>query len=357
MTMNFDGDDFRLTEQEEDEQDEIGYEIDYYPSDLTLKGYYDKWYAKHLLIPRFQREYVWDQVRASKLIESFLLGLPVPGVFLYRDEKTKNLQVIDGQQRIMSVIRFFDGTFDQRPFRLKNVNKRWQDKTFQELTESEQFELHDSVLRATIVRQLDPEDNSSLYHVFERLNTGGVGLNTMEVRKCLYSGWFLSLLEELNRVPDWRKIVGRPVPDRRLRDLELILRFVAMQECWERYEKPMKTFINKFMAKKQNLPPEQQHIMGDRIRTIFERTCSDVVRYLGEKPFHRQPATLNPSLLDSVMVTVAAARDQGITVARTGYDTLLIDQEYIDAAITRSTSDTAMVRKRFQRARQVMLSR
>ena len=351
MTTNLDGDELRLTEQE-DEQDELGYKIDYYPSDLTLKGYYDKWYARHLLI---QREYVWDQVRASKLIESFLLGLPVPGVFLYRDEKTKNLQVIDGQQRIISVIRFFDGRFDQRPFRLKNVNKRWQDKTFQELTESEQFELHDSVLRATIVRQLDPEDHSSLYHVFERLNTGGIGLNTMEIRKCLHSGWFLSLLEELNRLAEWRKIVGRPETDDRLRDLELVLRFVAMQECWERYVKPMKTFLNKFMAKKQSVPPEQQPMVGDRIRKIFEQTCFDVVRYLGEKPFHRRAATLNPSLLDSVMVTVAAARDQGIAVTRTGYDTLLIDQEYIDAAITRSTSDTVVVRKRFQRARQVML--
>lgn len=354
MTTNFDGDDLQLTEQE-DEQDELGYRIDYYPSDLTLKGYYDKWHAKHLLIPRFQREYVWDQVRASKLIESFLLGLPVPGVFLYRDEETKKLQVIDGQQRIMSIIRFFDGQFDQRPFRLKNVNKRWRDKTFQELMESEQLELHDSVLRATIVRQLDPEDNSSLYHVFERLNTGGVGLNTMEIRKCLYSGWFLSLLEELNRVPDWRKIVGRSQPDRRLRDIELVLRFIAMQECWERYEKPMKTFLNKYMAKKQSLPPEQRHMVRDRTRKIFEQTCCDVVRCLGEKPFHRRAATLNPSLLDSVMVTVAAARDQGITVTLTGYDTLLIDQEYIDAALTRSTSDTAMVRKRFQRAHKVLL--
>lgn len=354
MTTNFDGDDLRLTEQE-DEQDELGYRIDYYPSDLTLKGYYDKWYAKHLIIPRFQREYVWDQVRASKLIESFLLGLPVPGVFLYRDQETKKLQVIDGQQRIMSVIRFFDGKFDQRPFYLKNIHKKWQDKTFQELTESEQIELHDSVLRATIVRQFYPEDDSSVYHIFERLNTGSVGLNTMEIRKCLYSGSFLSLLEELNQLPDWRKIVGRSEPDRRLRDLELVLRFVAMQECWDRYEKPMKTFLNKYMAKQQSLPPEQQRITGDRIRTIFERTCFDVVRCLGEKPFHRSAATLNPSLLDSVMVTAAAARDQGITVTRTGYDTLLIDQEYIDAALTRSTSDTAMVRKRFQRARQVLL--
>ena len=355
MTTTLDRQEIQFTEQE-DEPDEIGYEISYYPSDLTLKGYYDKWYAGHLIIPPFQRGYVWDQVRASKLIESFLLGLPVPGVFLYRDHLTKKLQLIDGQQRIMSVIRFFDGEFGSRPFRLKNVNERWQGKTFQELTESEQIELHDSVLRATIVRQLNPEDNSSVYHIFERLNTGTVGLNAMEIRKCLYPGRLFTLLEELNTLPDWRKIVGPPEPDRRLRDLELILRFAAMLESWERYQKPMRNFLSHYMSDKQKLAPVDQQAVCDHIRTTFEHTCADVLRGLGEKPFHRNRA-LNPSLLDSVMVTVSAARDKGHRICRAEYDGLLGDKEFADAAITRSTSDTAMVRKRFERARQVMLGR
>lgn len=356
MNTALDSDDIRFAEQEEDEQDDIGYEIAYYPSDFTLKGYYDKWKSEHLVIPHFQRGYVWDQVRASKLIESFLLGLPVPGVFLYRDHATKKLHVIDGQQRIMSVIRFFDGIFGAHPFSLKKVNERWQDRKFSELTESEQIELHDSVLRATIIRQLNPEDNSSVYHIFERLNTGSVGLNAMEIRKCLNPGPLFSLLEELNKLPDWRKITGRPEPDRRLRDLELILRFVAMHERWEQYEKPMKTFLNNFLDSKQKLGQGRQQVTYERIRRTFEQTCAEVVRSLGEKPFHRT-ATLNPSLLDSVMVTISAARDQGVTVRRSGYDTLLNDKEFVEAAITRSTSDTVMVKKRFERARQVMLHR
>lgn len=357
MITTLDGDDLRIAEPQEDEQDEIGFHVDYYPADLTLKGYYDKWYAKQLVISPFQRRYVWDQVRASKLIESFLLGLPVPSVFLYRDRETKKLQVIDGQQRIMSFIRFFDGKFGRSPFSLKNVNTRWQGKTFQHLTESEQYTLHDSVLRATVVRQLNPEDNSSVYHIFERLNTGNVGLNAMEVRKCLYPGRLLSLLEELNRLPDWRKIVGRSEPDRRLRDVELILRFVAMLERWEHYAKPMKVFLNSFMDNNQALPPPQQRVAFERVRRTFELTCTDVVRNFGEKPFHRKNATLNPSILDSVMVMMSAAREKGITVYRAQYDTLLKDSQFVKAATTRSTSDTVMVKKRFERARQVLLNR
>jgi uncharacterized protein with ParB-like and HNH nuclease domain len=108
----------RTEESEEEERDVITYQINYYPADLTLKGYLDKWKSEQLRIPPFQRSYVWDQVKASKLIESFLLGLPVPNVFLYKERQTNKLQVIDGQQRILSAIRFFKNEFDENIFRL-----------------------------------------------------------------------------------------------------------------------------------------------------------------------------------------------------------------------------------------------
>ena len=75
-------------ESEEQEQDNLVYDISSYPADITLKGYLDKWEQGQIEIPEFQRAYVWDQVKASKLIESFLLGLPVPSVFLYKYRKT-----------------------------------------------------------------------------------------------------------------------------------------------------------------------------------------------------------------------------------------------------------------------------
>ena len=87
---------FEKTEESEaEEQDVFNYQISSYPADITLKGYEDKWDKRQLTIPEFQRNYVWDQVKASKLIESFLLGLPVPGVFLYKDRTTNKLAVID----------------------------------------------------------------------------------------------------------------------------------------------------------------------------------------------------------------------------------------------------------------------
>ncbi len=354
MVTNLDPNEIEIDsteEPEEEEQDTIGYQISSYPSDMTLQVYQGKWKAEQLLIPEFQREYVWDQTRASKLIESFLLGLPVPGVFLYKERSTNKFQVIDGQQRILSAVRFLEGRFDNRVFCLKNVNPKWEGKTFQELPEYDQLQLQDAVLRATIVQQLDPDDNSSIYHIFERLNTGGVKLSPMEIRKCVYAGTFSTLLEELNQDASWRAIFGRDARDKRLRDVELILRFFAMRDGWKTYEKPMKSFLNNFMIGKKQLGEPD----AEKARCIFKQTCADVINQFGEKPFHLRSGTLNPGLLDAVMVMMSFAGEKGITDSKARYDVLLSDQTFLDSVVTRSTSDTKMVRQRFEHAQRIML--
>ena len=135
--------DYDITEETDvQEKDTLSYEIAYYPADITLKGYLDKWNDKQLVIPDFQRNFVWDQTRASKLIESFLLGLPVPGVFLYKVRDTKKLQVIDGHQRIMSAIKFFNNDFEGKEFRLKKVGQEWDGKRFMDLVSCPMNILH-----------------------------------------------------------------------------------------------------------------------------------------------------------------------------------------------------------------------
>jgi uncharacterized protein with ParB-like and HNH nuclease domain len=147
----------QVTEElEEEEQDVLTYKISYYPADFTLKGYLEKSKNGQLVIPSFQRSFVWDQVKASKLIESFLLGLPVPGVFLYKERDTNKLQVIDGQQRILSAVRFFKNDFDDKAFRLKNVHPKWNGKKYEDLDEADKFQLDDTVLRATVGRSGPP---------------------------------------------------------------------------------------------------------------------------------------------------------------------------------------------------------
>ncbi|HDK27106.1 MAG TPA: DUF262 domain-containing protein [Candidatus Atribacteria bacterium] len=341
-------------EAENEEKDVITYEISYYPADITLKGYLDKWNAKQLVIPPFQRNYIWDQVKASKLIESFLLGLPVPGVFLYKEKSTNKLLIIDGQQRILTIIKFFKNEFGERIFRLKNVQDKWEGKTYEDLDEPDKFQLHDTVLRATIIQQLHPEDDTSIYHIFERLNTGGVNLNPMEVRKCVYYGEYIKLLEELNTIDEWRKIIGKPKVDKRLRDIELILRLFALRKGWKCYEKPMKSFLNKYLLEIQKLQNTDLNNVIVEHKNLFYNVCLYLLDNLGEKPFHLR-GRLNYAVLDSVMAVGIECADKKISNFKEKFDSLIKDSKYIEC-VTQNTSDEKVVKTRFELAYNYLLS-
>lgn len=337
----------------EEEQDISVYQISSYPADITLKGYLDKWDSKQMTIPDFQRNYVWDQVKASKLIESFLLGLPVPGVFLYKNRGSNKLSVIDGQQRIISAVRFFKNEFNEKIFRLKNVHPKWNGKTYEQLDESDRFLLDDTVLRATVVQQLDPYDDSSIYHIFERLNTGGMNLNSMEIRRCIYYGEMLSLLERLNENPLWRLIIGKEKPDNRLRDMELLLRVISLAYDWNSYEKPMKKFLNKILIDVNKMPNEQQSEFLRDLESRFEKTCRIVSSELPEKPFHLR-GRINFAALDSIFSTLIAMDGVCNNLAQK-FDFLVNDTEFIDS-ISMSTSDDKVLKQRFDKARSILMS-
>jgi len=333
-------------EPEEEEADVITYEITHYPADYTLKSYLDKWESRQLLIPEFQRKFIWGQVQASKLIESFLLGLPVPAVFLYKQRKTNRLLVVDGQQRIFSAIRFFKNEFGDRIFRLKGVSGKWEGKTFDELDEAERFQLEDTVLRAIVVQQLDPRDDSSIYHIFERLNTGGVNLNPMEIRRCVYFGEFLGSLEELNRMDEWRTLIGKPKLDKRFRDVEFILRILALHDWNKKYSKPMKGFLNNYMIMANKLDEKESKRFIKDTRNKFENGCRFVLEQLGEKPFHLR-GRMNYAVMDSTMYAAFEAMKVGVKNFGKRFHSLLEDEQYfIDATI--NTSDEKTLTRRFE---------
>ena len=232
-------------------------------------------------IPGFQRNYVWDLRRASKLIESLIIGLPVPQVFLYEQDRNDFL-VVDGQQRLMTVYYFVQGRFprlDKRPelrlvfntdgkipqellandeyfedfkLRLSEVSpgrpNKFNGLKYQTLGEFKtQFDLR--TIRNIIVKQLRPRgDNSSIYEMFHRLNTGGVVLTPQEVRASLYHSKFYDKLFDLNLEPHWRSLLGQQKPDLHMRDAEVLLRGLAIWKLGSSYKPSMVRFLNEFSA-------------------------------------------------------------------------------------------------------------
>lgn len=143
-------------EEEIDEVPYVEFDISVSPADPTLELLANKITSKDIIIPFYQRKYVWKIEQASRLIESFLMGLPVPQVFFYVNPENQ-LEVIDGQQRIMSVKYFFDGFFGEedktgkrQTFRLKGLSERssYNGKTFSELDPKDQRKLRNSTLRS-----------------------------------------------------------------------------------------------------------------------------------------------------------------------------------------------------------------
>lgn len=338
----------------------IKYDIASYPSDYTLSVLREMHKSGSIVIPNYQREYIWTIKQASLLIDSFLSGLPVPPVFFYIDNENKNL-VIDGQQRILSVIFFFEGYFGResthgkrQTFRLtglheSNPNNK---KKFSDLSESDQRKLEQSVLRAINIRQLNPDDEgTSAYHIFERLNTGGTALKPQEIRNCVFRGEFSRVLKDLNKDSAWRKILGRSNVDKHQRDIELMLRIFALMNDSDAYEKPIKEFLNRAM---------KDHRSGNT--TKVKQFCSDfplvtrkVVDQLGSKPFHiRGP--INISVLDSVLcVLMEEAHKIEFIDLHLKFNKLIQNDKFIEYTKTNPT-DKKTVLSRLAKVREILLS-
>lgn len=329
----------------EDEQASVSlYRILSYPADYTLEVLYSWWQQGDVVIPPFQRRFVWTHRQASRLIESFLMGLPVPELFIYKDKDEKIL-VIDGQQRLRSVFAFLDGIFpDGKTFSLEDVAPNWLGKTFQDLDPVDGRRFRSATLRTITVDQIDPADDTSIYHIFERLNTGGTILSPQEVRNCVAYGPFSDFLNQLNTASLWRDIMGSPQVDKRFRDVELILRFFALL-LGEYKEKPMKDFLTKFMRRNRN-----NKNLG-KFRELFEHTCRRVVGALGPKPFHVRRG-LNAAAYDSVMCAFASSEETPSDIKRR-YARLL-DHSDFAAAITAGTTDIDTVASRIGLAKKIL---
>lgn len=344
------------SEEDDYESSPAEYEISTYPADFTLEVLYGKWKAGDITIPKFQRQFVWKQAQASKLIESFLVGLPVPAIFLYTERKSQKFLVIDGQQRLKSLCYFFEGYFGDETkgkraiFRMKGLSEssRWYNKSFADFDESDQRKLKNCILRAFVVQQLDPNDDTSIYHIFERLNTGGTLLKNQEVRNCVYGGSFNETLIELNTYSNWRSILGKPKPDSRQKDVELILRFFALFNNADKYDKPMKDFLSKFMRKYRH--PDEAFIK--KHTEIFKRTCDCIVKNLGEKPFHVR-AGLNVAVFDSVVTVFAKHCNSMPQNIKNRYEQLVGIDEF-KKLISGATTDVNVVRKRLELAEKAL---
>lgn len=243
-------------EEKEEILSDVSYNITSYGADYTVDGIVRRFRQDDIFVPDFQRKPVWKWTQSSRFIESLLLGLPVPGIFLYKEKDSERMQIVDGQQRILSLERFYPGRKESKKYKLKGDHGYFLNQSYDELKPESRRKLDNSILHATIFEQRSPENNcNSIYEVFGRINTGGTLLHSQEVRSCLYYGKLSRWLREFNsKNEEWRRFLNNSSSGSH--GEELILRIIALKQNLDDYNYPLKHFLNEFMESNRN-PPRQ----------------------------------------------------------------------------------------------------
>ncbi|MDZ7966243.1 MAG: DUF262 domain-containing protein [Nostoc sp. DedSLP03] len=363
------------------------YEITTSPNDFNTRTMYDFMESGAIKIPAFQRNYVWDIKRASKLIESIIIGLPIPQIFLYEESRNSFL-VIDGQQRLMSIFYFIKQRFpkkDKRNFlrRVFEQNGKIPDNVLNDDEYFTNFNLQLPVntplqpnklnklnystlaeykfafdlrtIRNVFIKQNFPEnDDSCIYEIFNRLNSGGVNLKPQEIRMSLYYSDFYTMLYKLNTLPEWRKIIGVNEPDLNMKDIETLLRGFAILMEWEGYQSSMVKFLNDFSRKCKKLSKEQINYL-EVLFNSFLLTCSN----LPEKAFYlKTTKKFNISMFEAVFFAQcsSAFKEQRLVERKINpekLESLKNDTEFI-TAIQSQTTSKENVKKRLERAMSIL---
>ncbi|MFI2662461.1 DUF262 domain-containing protein [Micromonospora carbonacea] len=314
-----------------DERKLVTQPYDYSVDQLT--SHVEKGKIQLIEVP-YQREYVWDDSKASRLMESLLLNVPIP-VCYFAENEDGSWEVIDGLQRVHSIVRFLKGDIVLRGL---SVLTELNGKRFHELPARDRRRIESRTLRFVVITEESHPDIK--FDVFERLNTGAVKLAPQELRNCIYRGALNDALHELASETELGEVLGRN-KDLRMRNEELALRFLALHGDLPGYKPPVTQFLNEYMRRNRSTGPSRQAVDSFRqtistVRTVFKASA---FRTLKEgKP----SANINRAFFDAVTLSIAFAdRDAVVAKAdavRRGHEGLLRNPDFLPL-IGRATAD------------------
>lgn len=339
--------------------DDALFNINSWGADMSFRELIIMYEEDELIKPELQRKYVWGKDEASRFIDSILLGLPVPSIFLAKVGEQR--LIIDGYQRILTVYDYVRGIFsgDNKIFRLSNsevINTRWRGKAFAELTTDEQKRIRSTTIHAIIFEQKYPQNDTGMYQIFERINASGRILKSQEIRNCVYHGRFNALIMGLNKDPNWRILYGNETEDSRMADVELVLRFFAMFDFYRDQaltikQISLKKYLNEYMGRMNNADDETL----SRYSLIFAETMSLICRVIGKnafrnltkitekKPVQQYASAFHPPIFDAIGQAAAYIVENKISVQEDidyelAHKTLLNDDIFKDCISIRTTN-------------------
>lgn len=300
-----------------------------------------------IINPEYQRNYVWNNKKASLLVESILLNVPLP-VFYVAEEEDGKWSVIDGLQRLNSLLRYYNNEFKLTGLEvLQDLNGY----TYTKLNPKARRILGNGSLRTILIfKESHPEIK---YDIFIRLNRGSIQLSEQELRNCLFRGTFNDLLKKLVYNKNFLKILRLKAPHKRMRDIELILRYFAVSEKYNEnkkklvgYKGSMRTFLNDYMYEKKTIKVEEINEFQDKFNSTIEKVFS----VFGEMAFRKinkdgiYDKNINRAVADLIMISFEKFNIEELITKKGDIVSLLkklpIEDTEFYNAITFGTSDT-----------------
>jgi len=304
------------------------------------------------LSPRYQRRNRWDRTRQSQLIESFLLNVPVPPVYL-AEEARGVFAVIDGKQRLTTIVQFFNNEFALTQLELR---KELEGLRFSDLTPDASTSLSMRPLRAVTILRQTPDWVK--HEVFVRLNRGGQPLNAQEIRNVAYAGPFNDRIIELatnsflHRQLKITSTESSAYAD--MSDVETVVRFFALAASWRRFGGNLRDALDLFMLENHAAGPSGITEFSQR----FERAVEWSERLWGIHAFQRHDGIqwrdqMIGGVYDAQMVAVDLLTDSQLSRLRprdvlAGTQRLFRDSDF-DTSVRLSTNTSARVRYRIQK--------
>lgn len=317
------------------------------------------------LNPRYQRRNAWDLNKKSRLLESLIIGLPVPEVILAESkEKKGSYIVIDGKQRLLTIRQFCadenDDVFKNFKLRqltiLKDLNgKYFRDILNDPILEDYQSAFENQTIRTIVIKNWPNE--KVLYTIFHRLNTGSLELSPQELRQALHPGLFLDYVDEYSQESEEiKKILNLKDPDPRMRDVELLIRYFAFKNYSNEYHGNLKDFLDKTCKSLNGRYASHKELIEDQAKEFVE-AVNTTFEIFGDDAFHKWDSDkytkrFNRAVYEIMIYyfSISEIRNKSLenkeAVKRKFEDLCSTDPEFLQA-FESSTKDIVRTKKRF----------
>ena len=350
-------------EEERDEEDYPNLSIKIEPAQYSIfeiKRRYDK--GRICIDPDFQRNYVWNIRQKSELIESVIMGIPLPLIYL-AENANGELIVVDGRQRLNTFFDFLDNKFRLKDLKiLKQINGM----NFKDLEHNIQYSryvttIEDTQLIVQIIKY--PTKDRVRFDIFDRVNRGGTPLNKQEMRNALYQGNATKLLNKLSQLPSFLEATGNAISPKHMKDKYIILRALCFYLYWNgellnkegqkiEYRSDIEEFLGTGMTLFNSLPIEKIQ----EIEILFDNTMKRAKDCLGADGF-RIPSNgkikrpISMTLFETLFYYYTLFPEEFCLLKiKNGIKELLADESYL-RSLQSSVDSSVNVKKRFEKVK------